>query len=63
MMLRVLAAALLASAASLYAQVTTATILGIVTDRSGSVVPNVQVTATNVDTHFARTDVSDGEGR
>ena len=43
----------LASAAS--AQVTTATIVGTVTDSSGGALPGVTVTARNVDTGFTRT--------
>ena len=43
-----------------FAQLPTATILGVATDSSGGVLPNVTVTATNVDTGFKRT-VKSGE--
>jgi len=36
------------------AQLTTATILGTVSDSTGAVIPGAEVTATNVDTHFTR---------
>src|SRR6266851_907809 len=36
------------------AQLTTATIVGTITDSSGAVIPGASVTATNVDTHFTR---------
>ncbi|HEX3437396.1 MAG TPA: carboxypeptidase regulatory-like domain-containing protein [Pseudacidobacterium sp.] len=44
------------------AQLTTATILGTITDPSGSVVPGAQVTAMNVDTKFTRTVSADASG-
>lgn len=44
-------------------QVTTATIAGLVTDRSGAAVPNAQITATNVDTNFSRSASSDETGQ
>lgn len=44
------------------AQLTTATIIGTITDSTGAVVPGVSVTATNIDTHFARTVASGSDG-
>jgi hypothetical protein len=41
--------------ATMLGQATTASIIGTVTDRTGAVVPNVTVTATQVDTNFTRT--------
>lgn len=53
----------LASTPLLNAQVSTATILGTVTDSSGAVVPAAQVTVTNVDTNVARLGESDAQGQ
>ncbi|MEK7406737.1 MAG: TonB-dependent receptor [Acidobacteriota bacterium] len=47
----------------LRAQVTTASILGTVTDRSGAVVPGAQVTATSVETNFSRAVNADAAGQ
>src|SRR5437667_11489376 len=44
------------------AQVTTATIIGTVSDPGGSIVPGAQVTARNVDTGLARTVISSDAG-
>src|SRR5260370_38800596 len=44
------------------AQLTTATIVGTITDSTGAVIPGASVTATNVDTHFARTVPSGRDG-
>lgn len=44
------------------AQVTTGSILGTVKDASGGVLPGATVTATNVDTNFSRTDVTNEQG-
>jgi hypothetical protein len=44
------------------AQQTTGSITGLITDPQAMAVPGVTVTATNTETGFARTDVSDGEG-
>ena len=46
-----------------WSQDTTATILGTLTDSSGSVLPGVTITVTNVDTSQARTVTSDESGR
>jgi hypothetical protein len=48
--------------AALYAQVTTATLSGTVTDASSSVIPNATVTLTNTLNNQTRTTVSDGAG-
>jgi Carboxypeptidase regulatory-like domain len=44
------------------AQLTSATIVGTITDTTGAVVPGAQVTATNTATHFARSVVTDSSG-
>src|SRR4051812_296471 len=49
-------------ASPLGAQVTTAGIHGTVTDRSGAVVPNTDVTVTNTDNNFTRSVKSDAAG-
>ena len=54
---------LLVFAAAASAQVTSTSILGTVMDRSGAVVPGVTVTATNVETNFARQATTDGSGQ
>src|ERR1700676_5181223 len=51
----VLTAILILLAIPTFAQLPTATILGVAKDSSGGVLPNVTVTATNVDTGSART--------
>ena len=56
--LAILAALPLAAAA----QITTATIVGTISDPSGANVPNASVTARNVDTGLKRTVTSDAEG-
>lgn len=48
--------------ATLHAQITTATLVGTVTDSTGAVVPGAQVTVTNVDTNASRTATSNEEG-
>ncbi|MFN8546320.1 MAG: carboxypeptidase-like regulatory domain-containing protein, partial [Candidatus Binatia bacterium] len=57
-----LVAAVLAVAAAVQAQ-TTATISGTVKDESGSVLPGVSVTVTELGTAAARTVVSEHDGR
>jgi hypothetical protein len=57
-----LALLILRSAFSLLAQEFRATLTGLVTDASGSAVPNVAVTARNVDTNEASTSVSTNQG-
>ena len=61
----VLLAALLAAAAALpaYPQATSSSILGNVTDPTGAAVPNVTVTATQVDTNFTRSVQSSESGQ
>jgi hypothetical protein len=54
---------LLCSIGETYAQSTTASILGIVTDERESVVPAATVTARNTETGFSRTAQTDGNGR
>lgn len=44
------------------AQLTTATILGTVSDGTGAVIPGAHITATNVDTHFTRTVTTNADG-
>ena len=48
---------------SLFAQVTTGTLYGIVRDETGAVVPQVTVTLKNVDTGITRTVSTDEGGR
>lgn len=45
-----------------WAQVTTGTILGTVTDETGAVLPGVTITLTNTDTGLTRTVISNDEG-
>ena len=45
-----------------YAQTTTGILFGIVRDSTGAVVPQAQVTATQVTTSFARNTTTDGSG-
>ena len=52
----------LASVPSLLAQSTTASMLGVVRDASGAVVPGARVTVTNTGTSFTRTMTTDNEG-
>ena len=52
----------LAFSPSAYGQLTTADILGTVTDQTGAVVPNATVTLVNVNTKETRTTVSGGSG-
>ena len=51
------------AASGIRAQVTTTTIYGTVTDRSGAMVPNAQVVATNTGTNLARTVVTNSDGQ
>ncbi len=55
-------ALLLAIPLAAVAQVTTATIVGTVTDPGGATVPGAQVTARNVDTGLTRTVTSGEDG-
>src|SRR6266566_5841645 len=54
---------ILLSGITVSAQVTTATIAGVVQDASGAVIPGVTVTAKNVETGATRTATSDEGGR
>src|SRR3970040_1664748 len=47
---------------SALAQLSTAQLSGRVSDESGAVLPGVTVTATQTDTGFTRSDVTDGNG-
>src|SRR2546421_8747014 len=55
-------AGLLSVPLTAWAQITTATIIGIVTDPGGAAVPNASVTARNVDTGLKRTVTSGEDG-
>ena len=55
--------AALAIPGSVFAQATTASIVGTVTDTTGAVVPSVTVTAIQVDTNFTRTATTDNSGK
>ena len=48
---------------SIFAQTTTASIVGTVTDTTGAVVPSGTVTATQVDTNFTRGATTDNSGK
>ena len=54
---------LLAGTQSIFAQVTTATVSGVVTDPTGAVIPGVKITVTNTSTKLSREGVTDGSGR
>lgn len=45
-----------------FAQTVTGTLSGTVTDQTGAVIPNVQVTARNIETSFSRTVTTNSEG-
>jgi hypothetical protein len=53
---------LFVASATIFAQLPTATILGVVKDTSGGVVPGVKVTVRNVDTSQSRTVTTDADG-
>src|SRR4051812_25962822 len=55
--------ALIANASSMNAQGTTATIIGLVKDSSGAVIPGVTVDVKNVGTGPTQTAVTDEQGR
>lgn len=54
---------LVVSAAAVSAQVTTVTIHGTISDATGAVIPNAQVTAVNVETNFSRSVITDSSGQ
>jgi len=56
------AACLLLTGASTFAQVSTAQLSGQVTDQHGAIVPGATVTARQVDTGYARNDLTDANG-
>jgi hypothetical protein len=60
--LPLLPAILMTLAASVSAQVTTVSIHGTVTDPTGAVVPNAQVTAVNTETNFSRSVMTESSG-
>ncbi len=62
LMFSIAASLVLAVAALAQSQSTTGNIEGRITDQNGAVVPGVSVTATNQDTGFAKTVVSDSDG-
>jgi len=53
---------MLLPAGILFGQATEATILGTVTDNSSSVVPDAAITVTSVETNYARTTKTNGDG-
>jgi outer membrane receptor protein involved in Fe transport len=53
---------ILICSATSYAQVTTADVVGTVTDNTGAVLPNAKVTVTNLGTNISRTVTSDSSG-
>ncbi len=53
---------LFVASATLFAQLPTATILGVVKDSSGAVVPGVNLTARNVDTNQSRAVTTESDG-
>src|SRR5262249_3851850 len=57
------AAVLFLMAAPFLSAQTTTTLYGTVSDRSGAVIPNAQVTATNLGTNLARTAQTNAEGQ
>src|SRR3990167_11060770 len=57
-----LVGACLACASAAWAQLPTATILGVVKDSSGAVVPEAKMTARSTETGQTRTTVSGGDG-
>ena len=59
----VIAVVAFAAAVPANSQVTTASIFGTVTDSSGAAVPEVVVTAVNVETNFTRTGTTDAAGQ
>jgi hypothetical protein len=54
---------ILLSIVCLQAQVSTSSIFGTVTDATGAVMPNVEVTATNLDTNFSRNTATGPDGQ
>src|SRR6476619_4850665 len=54
---------ILGLAAGARAQTATGTILGNVRDKTGGAVPGATITATNLNTHAARSTVSDADGQ
>src|SRR5262249_22024633 len=50
------------TAPALFAQITAATISGVVKDETGAVLPGADIVATNVETGISRSTVSNGDG-
>ncbi|MEO6803305.1 MAG: carboxypeptidase regulatory-like domain-containing protein, partial [Granulicella sp.] len=58
----VLTTLLLCTLPTAFAQLTTADIVGTVTDSTGAVIPNANITVVNIDTHSQRAGTSNGSG-
>ena len=58
-----LTASLFAVLPLLTAQITTTSVRGTITDKTGAVVPNVEITATNTETNVARSVQSNADGQ
>ncbi|MBI1955201.1 MAG: carboxypeptidase regulatory-like domain-containing protein, partial [Acidobacteria bacterium] len=61
--LAVILSIVLVSAGMMYAQVTTGTIMGTISDSTGAVIPGATVTIRNVETGISRTATTDAAGR
>src|SRR5262245_13651235 len=61
--LLIIAALILGSFSNIFAQTSTASISGVVTDEQQGLIPNATITVRNVDTNFTRAVQTDSEGR